>query len=159
MKTVVGGLPVENFKRPADVVEKVVCVNPGIMGGNGSGRLPGARCPSNFRKTEVFVKGTEPTTNDDAFWASPGCIRLVAHFTDWQSYANAWGAGANGGQFGYGRFNWCIAGVGSTRPSPSPGASAPAASPSGPGQTGAPGQRTPTPPPATPKPPAPTKKP
>ncbi|HEX4743378.1 MAG TPA: transglycosylase domain-containing protein [Candidatus Limnocylindria bacterium] len=160
MKSVVGGLPVEDFKRPADVVEKVVCVNPGIMGGNGSGKLPGAKCPGNFRRTEVFVKGTEPTTNDDAFWASPGCIRLVAHFPDWQPYANAWGAAANGGAHSYGRFNWCIAGVGSTRPSGSPAASgAPAASPTAP----PPGQQpprtvapTPTPPPRTP---APTKKP
>lgn len=166
MKSVVGGLPVEDFKRPADVVEKVVCVNPGIMGGNGSGKLPGAKCPSSFRKTEVFVKGSEPTTNDDAFWASPGCIRLVAHFPDWQPFANAWGAGANGGQYGYGRFNWCIAGVGSTRPSGSPAASSAAPSPSGPATP--PGQqpRTPAPtaaptqPPRTVAPtPTPTKKP
>ena len=152
MKSVVGGLPVEDWKRPADVVEKVVCVNPGIMGGNGSGKLPGAKCPGNFRKTEVFVKGTEPTTNDDAFWASPGCIKLVAHFSDWQPYANAWGAAANGGAYNYGRFNWCIAGVGTTRPSGSPSAS-PGASPSGPvpPRTAAP---TPQPPP-----PKPTKKP
>ena len=149
MKSVVGGLPVEDFARPADIVNKVVCVNPGIMGGNGSGKLPGPECPAGFRRNEVFVKGTEPTTNDDAFWASPGCIRLVAHFPDWQPFANKWGAEANGGLHSYGRFNWCIAGVGNVRPSPSASAT-PAASPPPPRRP------APTPPPRTP---APTKKP
>ncbi len=155
MKSVVGGLEVEDFKRPADVVEKVVCVNPGIMGGNGSGKLPGGKCPSSFRRTEVFVKGTEPTTNDDAFWATPGCLKLVAHFPDWQPYANAWGSAANGGAYSYGRFNWCITGVGITRPSGSPSAS-PGASPSGP--VAPPGATLPPRTPA-PTPPQPTKKP
>ena len=126
MKSVVAGLPVEGFTRPADVVEKVVCVSPGIMGGIGSGKLPGAKCPGSFRKTEVFVKGTEPTTNDDTFWASPGCIRLVAHFPQWQQFANKWGAEANGGMHSYGRFNWCIADVGGGRPAAT---ARPAASP------------------------------
>ncbi|HET8569698.1 MAG TPA: transglycosylase domain-containing protein [Candidatus Limnocylindria bacterium] len=155
MKTVVGGLPVEWYERPAGVVEKVVCVNPGIMGGNGSGKLPGSKCPAGFRKTEVFVQGTEPTTNDDTFWASPGCINLRAHFPDWQAFANRWGAGANGGLYSYGRFNWCIAGVGSTRPSGSP-----SASPGTPGSPTAPPRAT-QPPAATlpPRTPAPTKKP
>ena len=149
MKSVVGGLPVEDFARPADVVERVVCVNPGIMGGNGSGKLPGSKCPGTFRKTEVFVKGTEPTTNDDLFWATPGCIRLVAHVPAWQPFANIWGAQANSGLHSYGRFNWCIAGVGGGRPSPSASsAPSPTAPPPGqpPSRTAAPTPvRTPTP--------------
>jgi len=157
MRSVVGGLPVEDFARPADVVEKVVCVNPGIMGGNGSGKLPGSKCPGNFRRTEVFVKGTEPTTNDDTFWATPGCIRLVAHVPQWQPFANTWGAAANGGAYNYGRFNWCIAGVGGGRASPSASAvPSPTQAPPGqpPARTVAP---TPVPPPVPT--PVPTKKP
>jgi membrane peptidoglycan carboxypeptidase len=156
MRSVVASLPVERFERPPDVVEKVVCVNPGLMGGNGSGKVPGARCPTNFRKTEVFVKGTEPTTNDDAFWASPGCLRLVAHVPEWQTFANQWGAEANAGRHSYGRFNWCISGVGGARPSttsaPAPSTPAPPAPPAAtaPPQPGPP-QRTPVP--------TPTKKP
>ncbi len=157
MKSVVGGLPIEDFARPADVVDKVVCVNPGIMGGNGSGKLPGSKCPGNFRRTEVFVKGTEPTTNDDIFWATPGCIRLVAHVPQWQPFANTWGAAANGGAYNYGRFNWCIAGVGGTRASASPAASPAAPAPSTPVQP--PPRVVPTPVPPPVPTPAPTKKP
>ncbi|MBI3522537.1 MAG: PBP1A family penicillin-binding protein, partial [Chloroflexi bacterium] len=45
MKTVVGALPVEDWPRPGGIVDKVVCVNPSLTGGNGSGKLPGPNCP------------------------------------------------------------------------------------------------------------------
>src|SRR6266540_3722853 len=45
MKTVVGGLPPTWYDRPAGIVDRVVCVNPSVTGGNGSGMLPGPFCP------------------------------------------------------------------------------------------------------------------
>src|SRR6267378_3071188 len=45
MKTVVAGLPPDWYARPDGIVDKVVCMNPALMGGNGSGLLPGPNCP------------------------------------------------------------------------------------------------------------------
>src|SRR6059036_677028 len=102
MKTVVAGLPPDWYARPDGIVDKVVCVNPSLYGGNGSGLLPGPSCPSNFRFTEHYVQGTEPTTDDRTFYTSCG-IQLRAPFADWQRDYNVWGQGAVSGQFSYGR--------------------------------------------------------
>jgi len=142
MKTVVSQLPPDWYPRPDGIVDKVVCVNPSLYGGNGSGLLPGPSCPSNFRFTEHYVQGTEPTTDDRTFYTSCG-INLRAPFADWQGYYNAWASGAVSGAYSYnGRFSWTICGFApkpSESPSPSPGASGP------PGATQPPGRPTPTP--------------
>ena len=162
MKTVVGGMPVEDFKRPAGIVDKVVCVNPALTGGNGSGLLPGPNCPSNFRWTEQYVAGTEPTTNDAGVYLPGGCYKIAIPFADWANDIARWAGAANGGAYNYGRFSWNICGYGATKPSGSPGASGgpggPSPTPPPPGQSGPP-QPTPPPQPQTPPPtPQPTKK-
>src|SRR6059036_43229 len=152
MKTVVGGLPVKWYDRPSGIVDKVVCVNPSLYGGNGSGELPGPGCPVNFRFTEHYVEGTEPKKTDADFYLG-GCISLRAPFADWQPWYSRWASEAVSGVHSYGRFSWSICGF----------APKPSASPSGsPGSSGSPGpERTPVPtrtPPGPPTPP-PTKKP
>jgi membrane peptidoglycan carboxypeptidase len=148
MKTVVGDLPATWYDKPAGIVDRVVCVNPNLLGGNGSGMLPGPGCPASYRFTEHYVEGTEPKTNDSDFYTSCG-IRLVAPFSDWQPYYNSWAAGAVSGSYSYGRFSWSICGF-----APKPTA---APSPSG-GQSGPPNPFA-TPPPRTTVPPFPTPKP
>ena len=150
MKTVVGSLPATWYDKPAGIVDRQVCVNPTLMGGNGSGMLPGPSCPATYRFTEHYVEGTEPKTNDADFYTSCG-IRLVAPFSDWQPYFNSWASGAVSGAYSYGRFSWSICGFAPkpVAPSTSPGASPP------PGATSPPGGRTPIPTQA----PKPTKKP
>ena len=146
MKTVVGSLPVEWYPRPEGIVDKVVCVNPSKFGGNGSGLLPGPNCPPTFRWTEQYVQGTEPTTDDRAFYTSCG-IQLRAPFFDWQSAYNSWASGAVSGKYSYGRFSWTICGFApkpSESPSPSPGSSGPPTSTQPPGRTSPP-QPTPRP--------------
>src|SRR5919198_4738155 len=63
MKTVVVQLPPDWYPRPDGIVDRVVCVNPSLYGGDGSGELPGPYCPG-FRMTEHYVDGTQPTTDD-----------------------------------------------------------------------------------------------
>jgi membrane peptidoglycan carboxypeptidase len=155
MKTVVGGLPVTWYPKPAGIVTATVCVNPALMGGNGSGDLPGPGCPANFRKTENFIEGTQPKKNDADFYVG-GCINLRAPFPDWQADYNKWAVGAVSGQYSYGRFSWNICGV---APKPSPTASGQTFT-MPPGVTNPPGINTPTPrPPQPTAPPQPTKKP
>src|SRR2546427_197972 len=141
MKTVVGLLPPDWYARPEGIVDKVVCVNPTLLGGNGSGLLPGPSCPAGFRFTEHFVQGTEPTSDDRTFYTSCG-INLRAPFFDWQRDYNAWAQGAVSGAYSYnGRFSWRICGFApkpSESPSPSPGQSGQPVTP----------QPQPTPPPA-----------
>ncbi len=149
MKTVVGALPPDDFKRPAGIVDKVVCVNPALTGGNGSGKLPGPSCPSSFRWTEQYVQGTEPTTDDRDVYVG-GCYKIAIPFADWAPDIARWASAANAGAYNYGRFNWNICGYGAARPSASPGAS-----PSSGSQTQPPGPIIITPPPK----PTPTKKP
>jgi len=149
MKTVVGGLPPDWYARPEGIVDKTVCVNPVLLGGNGSGLLPGPNCPGTFRFTEHYVQGTEPTTDDRNFYTSCG-IRMIAPFSDWQRDYNAWASGAVSGRFSYGRFFWTICGFVPVAPSASPSGS-PGASP----QPSAPPGRTPSPT----LPPRPTRKP
>ena len=141
MKTVVSSLPPDWYPRPDGIVDKVVCVNPSIYGGNGSGLLPGPYCPSTFRWTEHYVQGTEPTTDDRTFYTSCG-INLRAPFLDWQRDYNAWASGAVSGAYSYGRFSWQICGFAPKpiAPSPSPGSSGPPTSTQPPGPQ-------PTPPP------------
>ena len=122
-------------------VTVTVCVNPSLMGGNGSGELPGPNCPAGFRKAENFIAGTEPKKTDADFYTSCG-INLRAPFADWQRDYNTWAAEAVAGRHSYGRFAWQICGFApkpSASPSPSPGAT---------------GRPSPTPPP-----PKPTKRP
>jgi 1A family penicillin-binding protein len=146
MRTVVGGLPVEWYPRPAGIVDVTVCTNPSLYGGNGSGELPGPYCPSNFRRVEHFVQGTEPKKNDADFYTSCG-INLRAPFPDWQKDYNTWAARAVSGGFSYGRFSWQICGF-APKPSDSPSPSG-SANPSGqPGQTPRP---VPTPQPTRPR--------
>jgi hypothetical protein len=143
MKTVVASVPATWYPRPEGIVDRTVCVNPIKTGGNGSGLLPGPNCPSNFRWTEQYVQGTEPTTDDRNFYTSCG-INLRAPFADWQADYNKWATGAVSGSYSYGRFSWRICGFApkpSESPSPSPG---------GPGVTPPPGRTNPPPP--TPKP-------
>jgi membrane peptidoglycan carboxypeptidase len=150
MKTVVGGLPVVWYPKPDGIVTVTVCVNPSLTGGNGSGELPGPYCPSNYRKPENFVVGTEPKKNDTDFYTGCG-INLRAPFADWQPYYNQWASGAVSGAYSYGRFSWNICGF---APKPITPSASPGASPTGgPGQSGPP---APTPRPTVP---APTKKP
>ncbi|HEY8647981.1 MAG TPA: transglycosylase domain-containing protein [Candidatus Limnocylindria bacterium] len=154
MKTVTGGLPPDDFKRPAGIVDRVVCVNPALTGGNGSGKLPGPNCPSGFRWTEQYVQGTEPTSDDRDVYLPGGCYKIGIPFADWAPDIAKWANAANGGAYNYGRFNWNICGYAakpSSSPSASPGDPSPAPPPSG--------QSTP-PPRVTPQPtPQPTKKP
>jgi membrane peptidoglycan carboxypeptidase len=133
MKTVVGALPPDWYPRPAGIVDRTVCVNPSLYGGNGSGELPGPNCPAGFRFTEHYVEGTEPKTNDAAFYTSCG-INLRAPFADWQNDYNTWAQGAVDGKFDYGRFHWQICGFdakpsGSPSAAPSPGRPTPRPTP------------------------------
>jgi hypothetical protein len=145
MKTVVGALPPDDFKRPAGIVDKVVCVNPALTGGNGSGKLPGPNCPSGFRWTEQYVQGTEPTSDDRDVY-QPGCYRITVPFSDWAADIAKWASAANGGSYGYGRFSWSICGYPKSIPSPS--------------ASGGPAGPSPTPPrPTLPPRPTPTRQP
>ncbi len=126
MTKVVGGLPVAWYKPPANVVHEVVCEDPALRGGNGSGLLPGPGCPSSWRKDEVFVAGTQPTTNDSAVMIH-GCYRVISPFPDWQGYANGWVA--NHSALSGGRMNSCYV-AGAYAPIPSDFAAPPSPSPS-----------------------------
>jgi membrane peptidoglycan carboxypeptidase len=150
MKIVTGALPPDGWPRPAGIVDKVVCVNPALTGGNGSGLLPGPNCPSNFRWTESYVQGTEPTIDDRNVYLPGGCYKINIPFADWSADIAKWAGAANAGAFNYGRFNWNICGY-TAKPSGSPDASG---SPGGPSPTPPPPGRTPPP-----SPPRPTKEP
>ena len=152
MKTVVGGLPPDDFREPPGIVTKTVCVNPALLGGNGSGLLPGPNCPGSFRFNEKYASGWEPTTDDRNFYTSCG-IRLISPVPEWQVWVNRWAQEAANGQHSYGRFFWTICGF-VPKPSESPSASPGASGSPLPGPSGLP---TPaprlTPPPATAPPP------
>ena len=161
MKIVTGALPPDEFKRPAGIVDKVVCVNPALTGGNGSGKLPGPNCPSGFRWTEQYVQGTEPTSDDRDVYLAGGCYKINIPFADWAGDIAKWAGAANGGAYTYGRFSWNICGYGATKPSGSPGASGspggPSPNPPQPGQGGP--APMPTPRPTGPPVPQPTRQP
>src|SRR6185436_1442994 len=125
MRTVVGALPPDWYPRPPGIVDRVVCVNPSLYGGNGSGELPGPYCPAGFRMTEKFVEGTQPVTDDRAFYTSCG-IQLRAPFPELQTDFNKWAASAAAGGQGYGRYSWTICGFAkpsasrTAKPTPTP---------------------------------------
>ena len=163
MKIVTGSLPPDGFPRPPGIVDRVVCVNPALTGGNGSGLLPGPNCPPSFRWTEQYVQGTEPTIDDRNVYLPSGCYKITVPFPDWAPDIARWATAANAGAYNYGRFNWNICGYGTARPSASPGASSspggPSPTPPQPGHSQPPA--LPAPPILTPPPtptPAPTKK-
>ena len=149
MKIVTGDLPPDEFKRPAGIVDRVVCINPALTGGNGSGKLPGPNCPSNYRWTEQYVQGTEPTSDDRDVYLPGGCYKIAIPFADWAPDIAKWANAANAGAYNYGRFNWNICGY-AAKPS-----SSPSASPGDPTPAPPPGQSTPPPRPT----PQPSKKP
>jgi membrane peptidoglycan carboxypeptidase len=176
MKTVVGGLPVVWYERPAGIVDRTVCTNPALVGGGGSGKLPGPGCPASYRRVEHFVQGTEPTTDDRDIYQSaviapsasgasgaPSvqfgvCMRLRSPVVEWQRFVDRWAA--NAGSLSGGRFSGSVCGITPASPSPDPNAS-PSASPDASGSP-PPGSGTPagkTPPPATAPPPSPTPRP
>jgi len=119
MTTVVGALPPDWYPRPPGIVDAVVCVNPSLYGGNGSGELPGPYCPAGFRRTEHFIEGMQPTSDDRAFYTSCG-IKLVAPFADWQKDYDRWAASAAAGGQSYGRYSWTLCGFAKQSASPSP---------------------------------------
>src|SRR5437868_3222385 len=90
MKTVTGGLPPDGFPRPPGIVDRVVCVNPALTGGNGSGLLPGPNCPASFRWTEQYVQGTEPTSDDRGVYLPGGCYKITTPFADWSPDSARW---------------------------------------------------------------------
>ena len=57
MEEALKGTPSHDFQRPEDIVDVEVCAT--------SGLLPTEYCPR--RRTEVFIKGTEPTRYDDTY--------------------------------------------------------------------------------------------
>src|SRR5256886_10096113 len=77
MKTVVGALPPDWYPRPDGIVDKTVCVNPVLLGGNGFGLLPGPDSPRAFKFTEHLVQGAHATHDDRHVDTSRG-LRPVA---------------------------------------------------------------------------------
>ena len=145
------GLKGPGFVLIIPIVDKVVCVNPALTGGNGSGLLPGPNCPSNFRWTEQYVQGTEPTIDDRNVYQG-GCYKINVPFSDWAGDIAKWAGAANAGQYSYGRFNWNICGY-AAKPSGSPsGSPNPNPSPTPPGPPGPQPTPKPTTPPSTKKP-------
>jgi hypothetical protein len=67
--------------------------------------------------TEKFVEGTQPVTDDRAFYTSCG-IQLRAPFPELQTDFNKWASSAAAGGQGYGRYSWTICGF--AKPSTSP---------------------------------------
>lgn len=89
------GLPNDWYPRPDGIVERTVCARPGLYGGVGSGLLPSARCPASWRTVEKYVAGTEPTTDDAAFFGA-GCVNANAERPEWQADLLRWAqAGKN----------------------------------------------------------------
>jgi membrane peptidoglycan carboxypeptidase len=82
-------VPVEWYARPDGIVEKTVCVRTGLNGGVGSGLLPGPNCPSSWRTVEKYVAGTEPKTDDSAFFGR-GCVNASAERPEWLSDVQKW---------------------------------------------------------------------
>ena len=136
----------EWYPRPSGIVDRTVCVKPGLLGGLGTGLLPSRSCPANWRFTEHFIQGTEPTTTDAAWWGADGCMQPVSQNSAWRGDIIRWASTGKGA----GRLGVSVCGAAKPSPSVSPG---PSGSP-GPGGTMPPATQ---PPPGTPPPP--TKKP
>ncbi len=143
MKQVLDGVPVQDWKRPDNVVTASVVAAPGKYGGYGSGLLPSGLSP--FATPEYFLKGTEPRTADN--WYVAGCpkpdgtatvgmkIREIGPST-WAPYTQQWIKDAQQGLRSYGRYTWNLVGeqpcpTPSPTPTPTPTPSAtPSAEPS-----------------------------
>jgi membrane peptidoglycan carboxypeptidase len=124
----------EWYPRPAGIVDRTVCVKPGLLGGLGTGLLPSSSCP--WRMTEHFVQGTEPTYDDRAWWGGGGCIQPVSQSPAWRSDILKWASSSKGTA----RLGVSVCGA-APKPSPSPsGSPGPSTSPSAPPQP----QPTPT---------------
>ncbi len=59
------GLPPRDFERPRNIVEVEISTK--------SGKLPSRLTPPQFIRTELFIRGTEPTELDDAFVEATVC--------------------------------------------------------------------------------------
>ena len=101
MQRVLTGTPVEQFVRPDGLIDVAI--------DSVSGMLPG---PNSKKRTEIFVKGTEPTLQDtfsqvvkvdkdNGLLANPAtiatgnaeektCVKLKEELPDWQSYTDTW---------------------------------------------------------------------
>jgi len=66
---------------------------------------------------EKYVDGTQPVTDDRAFYTSCG-IQLRAPFADLQRDYDRWAAVAASGGHTYGRYSWTICGFAKASPSP-----------------------------------------
>ena len=91
MKEAIGQLQLPDswYARPEGIVEKTVCVRPGLTGGVGSGLLPGPNCPSSWRTVEKYIAGTEPKTDDSAFFGR-GCVNAAAERPEWLPDVMKW---------------------------------------------------------------------
>ena len=91
MKEAIGQLqlPETWYARPDGIIEKTVCVRPGLTGGVGSGLLPGPNCPSSWRTVEKYIAGTEPKTDDSAFFGR-GCVNAAAERPEWLPDVMKW---------------------------------------------------------------------
>lgn len=101
MKAAIGHLqlPPEWYARPEGIVERTVCVRPGLYGGVGSGLLPGPGCPASWRTAERYIAGTEPARTDAGVFGS-GCINAVAERLEWQADLIAWARSGKTGRLG-----------------------------------------------------------
>ncbi len=125
MKAILKDLPVADWPRPANIVEARVAVAGGASGGYGSGLVPSAHSP--FSITEKFIKGTQPTREDD--WFGFGCPdvfgqrKVVMVLKEpgpdvWARYRNIWVANGMAGR--YGSFWQSVLSTGGPCPSPLP---------------------------------------
>ena len=106
-------VPNEWYARPDGIVERTVCVRPGLGGGVGSGLLPSASCPAAWRTVEKYIAGTEPKTDDAAFFGR-GCVNAVAERPEWQPDLTRWAQAYRNARLGM-----PICGV-AIRPAPTP---------------------------------------
>jgi membrane peptidoglycan carboxypeptidase len=124
MKEVLANVPPADWERPANVVSANVVLAPGSFGGYGSGMAPSGLSP--FSTSELFIRGTEPRTQDD--WYVPGCpkedgstsvgmrIREIGQPV-WQQYTQLWIEQAKAGAHSHGRYTWNLV---SEEPCPTP---------------------------------------
>jgi membrane peptidoglycan carboxypeptidase len=137
MKEVLANVEVKDWERPANVVTANVVSAPGAYGGYGSGMLPSNLTP--FATPELFLRGTEPRTQDS--WYAQGCpkpdgtatvgmrIREIGPAV-WAPYTQQWIGDATRGLRSYGRYTWNLVTEACPTPSPTP-TPAPLLSPGG----------------------------
>jgi membrane peptidoglycan carboxypeptidase len=130
--------PSEWYPRPDGIVDRTVCEQPGGHGGLGTGMLPSLSCPSRWRVTEHFIAGTEPTTDDRAWWG-PGCIQPVSQNPAWRPDILKWASTSLTGRLGI-----AVCGAAPPRPSSQPSPSGSPTPSSSPQPSTPPPQPTPT---------------